>query len=228
MEWHEHDQHELYYIFSGGIRTRFREYPDLEGRAGDLLFYPADMSHQPRALDRTVMAAFRWRGATGSLGSSPLKRHDLKQRALFIYQWMLELSGNPEAASREQFNSLIELLFFHLDSSEPVSSEKNLQEMVRQQLQSTPERHFLLNDLAKAASMSKFHFSRVFQRQSGLSPMKFVRNERMAMARRLLQETSLTTETIAESLGYCDASHFSRSFREHFGVNPSTYRKAAI
>ena len=45
------------------------------------------------------------------------------------------------------------------------------------------------------------------------------------MARRLLQETALSVNGIALEVGYSDYSHFTKTFRQMFGMTPSVYRQ---
>lgn len=48
---------------------------------------------------------------------------------------------------------------------------------------------------------------------------------RMAAARSFLQDTDQTVEQIALAIGYQNACHFSRQFRQHHGIPPQSWRK---
>jgi AraC family transcriptional regulator len=78
-----------------------------------------------------------------------------------------------------------------------------------------------LDTLAATAAMSRFHFSDVFRRSTGLSPYAYVVARRMEKAKVLLSTTRLPVANVAWRLGYANAAKFARQFRRHTGVNPS-------
>jgi transcriptional regulator GlxA family with amidase domain len=55
--------------------------------------------------------------------------------------------------------------------------------------------------------------------------MEFVARVRLDHARRLLLATGRSIEAIAATVGFRSRSHFSRLFRERFGVDPSSFRR---
>ncbi|WP_433496306.1 helix-turn-helix domain-containing protein [Sphaerimonospora sp. CA-214678] len=81
-----------------------------------------------------------------------------------------------------------------------------------------------IDDLARTAMFSKFHFSRVFQRVTGLSPGRFLSAVRLREAKRLLISTSLTVTDISHLVGYSSVGTFSSRFTHSVGVSPSRYR----
>jgi AraC family transcriptional regulator len=81
-----------------------------------------------------------------------------------------------------------------------------------------------IEDMARSALFSKFHFSRVFQRVTGTSPGKFLSAMRFEEAKRLLVSTSYTISDISHRVGYNSVGTFSARFRTSVGVSPSTYR----
>ncbi len=81
-----------------------------------------------------------------------------------------------------------------------------------------------LRGLARVAMLSPFHFHRVFQALVGSTPADFVKRLRLEKALALMSRTpgpSLTT--IALKCGFSSSSDFSRSFRQRFGVPPSSF-----
>jgi AraC-like DNA-binding protein len=77
-----------------------------------------------------------------------------------------------------------------------------------------------VDDLAQAAGISRFHFSRLFRQECGMSPYQYLQRIRLARARELLAAGHAVTET-AFSVGFGDLGRFARAFREQFGVAPS-------
>lgn len=82
-----------------------------------------------------------------------------------------------------------------------------------------------IDDLARSAMFSKFHFSRVFQKVTGVSPGRFLSAMRLAEAKRLLLTTSITVADIGHRVGYNSVGTFSSRFSSSVGVSPITYRQ---
>ena len=79
--------------------------------------------------------------------------------------------------------------------------------------------------LARQATMSPRNFARVFTKQAGVTPAKFVERARIDRARRRLEATRLPVETIAYECGFGNAERMRRSFLRHLSVVPQDYRK---
>jgi AraC family transcriptional regulator len=82
-----------------------------------------------------------------------------------------------------------------------------------------------VDDMARTAMFSKFHFSRVFQRVTGVSPGRFLSAVRLQEAKHLLVTTGLTVTEISHRVGYTSVGTFSSRFRRSVGVSPTTYRQ---
>lgn len=79
-------------------------------------------------------------------------------------------------------------------------------------------------DLAKACSLSETHFRVIFKKAIGSSPLQYLTNVRMKMARTLLKSTKLQILNIAQNVGYSSISSFNRAFKSHFGQPPTAFR----
>ena len=85
-------------------------------------------------------------------------------------------------------------------------------------------RRYSVKSLAESHGIGMRQLQRIFRRERGVSPKKFLEAQRLEEARgRLLQGEGL--KVIAEDLGYCDVPHLSRAFRRFFGVGPADYRR---
>ncbi|MBV2156603.1 helix-turn-helix transcriptional regulator [Kitasatospora sp. SUK 42] len=82
-----------------------------------------------------------------------------------------------------------------------------------------------IDDMAQAAMYSKFHFSREFQRVTGVSPGRFLSALRIEEAKRLLMATALTVTEISHRVGYNSVGTFSSRFASSVGVSPSMFRQ---
>lgn len=82
-----------------------------------------------------------------------------------------------------------------------------------------------IDDLARAAMYSKFHFSRAFQRATGVSPGRFLSAMRLQEAKRLLISTTLTVTEISHLVGYSSVGTFGSRFCNTVGMAPTVYRR---
>ena len=81
-----------------------------------------------------------------------------------------------------------------------------------------------LRDLAELADVHPAHLCREFHRRTGRTIGAYVRDLRIAHARRLLEGAAPLAE-IATECGFADQSHFASAFRRTTGMTPGTYRK---
>ncbi len=80
-----------------------------------------------------------------------------------------------------------------------------------------------LADLARTATMSRFHFSRRFREATGLSPHAFIVRARAQRAAELLRQGRRSVTEAAFEAGFSDLGRFRAAFRRHVGVAPSHY-----
>ncbi len=83
-----------------------------------------------------------------------------------------------------------------------------------------------LDQLARTAIMSKFHFLRTFRDVTGVTPGRFLSAVRLEAAKHLLHTTSLNVSDIAAQVGYSSTGSFTRRFTESVGCSPTQYRHA--
>lgn len=80
-----------------------------------------------------------------------------------------------------------------------------------------------LADLAHAASLSAFHFARLFRARTGFTPAAYVRSARINRARELLRQSDLSIKQIGREVGYPQPHHFSAVFKQATGVSPRQF-----
>lgn len=79
--------------------------------------------------------------------------------------------------------------------------------------------------LAARAAMSERNFTRVFRAETGHTPAAYVESARIEAARRLLETTSATLESVAHTCGFGTVETLHRSFKRTLQVTPGEYRK---
>ncbi len=88
-----------------------------------------------------------------------------------------------------------------------------------------PEADLSVETLARRAAMSPRNFARVFTREVGTTPARFVSSARVETARRLLEESSEGLEAICSMSGLGTTESMRRAFLRSVGVAPSQYRE---
>jgi AraC family transcriptional regulator len=82
-----------------------------------------------------------------------------------------------------------------------------------------------VDDMARTAMYSKFHFSRAFLKTTGISPARFLSAMRLQEAKRLLLSTPLPIVEISQRVGYASVGSFGSRFTVNVGVSPTSYRQ---
>lgn len=84
-----------------------------------------------------------------------------------------------------------------------------------------------VDDMARAAGMSRYHFSRLFRSQTGVSPYRFLQDTRVERAAELLRAGRRSVTEVALSVGFRDLGRFGRAFRRRHGCAPSEATRRA-
>ena len=79
--------------------------------------------------------------------------------------------------------------------------------------------------LCEEVHLSKYYFCHRFKEKIGFTPMEYIKNTRLAVARQMLEETSLSVSDVAERCGFTSCSYFCRAFKESFGITAYAYRQ---
>jgi AraC-like DNA-binding protein len=83
-----------------------------------------------------------------------------------------------------------------------------------------------VDDLARAAGLSRAHFSREFRRTFGEPPHAYLLTRRLERAAALLRTTDRSVADICLSVGLRSVGSFTTSFTRTFGESPTAYRAA--
>jgi AraC-like DNA-binding protein len=81
-----------------------------------------------------------------------------------------------------------------------------------------------VDDLARAAGLSRAHFSREFRAAFGESPHEYLLTRRMERAAALLRNTDRSVADVCFSVGLQSVPSFTTSFKRTYGVTPAAYR----
>ncbi len=83
-----------------------------------------------------------------------------------------------------------------------------------------------VDDMSRAAGLSRSHFSREFTRAFGETPSAFLQTRRLERAADLLRRTDHPVARICMEVGFTSVGSFTTSFARAFGTTPTGYRAA--
>ncbi len=92
-------------------------------------------------------------------------------------------------------------------------------------IRANARRKLTVEQLAKRAAMSPSHFAHRFRDVAHVSPMRYLKHVRLEQARVLLIQPQARTSEVADRVGYGSLTHFTRDFKQHFGLAPGRYAR---
>ncbi|WP_290868959.1 helix-turn-helix domain-containing protein [Hamadaea sp.] len=135
--------------------------------------------------------------------------------------------AHSDAARELALCALEEIVLLATTAARPDRPEPRLDDRISRAqalIAADPGAPHTVRSLAAAVAISPSRFAHLYADQTGQSPMQALRDARLVFAARLLEATELPVERVAAASGFPSASHFSRAFRQRYGVPPGSYR----
>ncbi len=85
--------------------------------------------------------------------------------------------------------------------------------------------HFSIEELAAYKGLSSAYFTRLFTRETGQSPVRYLTGLRLSHALSLLLNTTMPVEAVARDCGFSCGNYFCKVFRRASGCTPAEYRR---
>lgn len=82
-----------------------------------------------------------------------------------------------------------------------------------------------VEDMANRLNLDRSYFGKIFRENMGQSPQEFLIRYRLSKAAELLKTTDLSIKDISVQVGYPNQLHFSRAFKNVYGLSPRSYRQ---
>lgn len=184
--------------------------------------------------DVTHLLWFHFRGS----GIRDLMEHLIRNHAVpfqsslpeledsFLELFQLTSAGCHETELSSHIYGLLMKIF--REYSPDLSKEENLPREMKEILSYMEENlcaGVSLEQLCTHIHMGQSHFSHMFKRYFGISPMQYYKSRRMEHACLLLREHPGSVDEISALLGYLDSGYFRKSFKNFFGITPAAYRR---
>lgn len=164
----------------------------------------------------------------------PVYRSNAKDLAKALEQEMLYIAQN---SSLPPFH-LIGHLYLFLDyltrssASRKLLRSGKLRDFYVKEAFSFIEQNFQndisVEDIAAFCNLNRSYFGKIFRDAVGKSPQEFLISYRMAKAAELLKLTELSVGDIGNAVGYPNLLHFSRAFKNTYGISPRQWRAENI
>ncbi len=225
MEFHEHDHHELIVLLEGRMQVRGAKGQVWKAQAGELLIYPAGVAHEEssdaEAPVRTLFFSFH--------GEAP---EDIRafsgtgDRVITLARFLFhELIASYPNLNQTKLCAYLNLMALELSPPRVLDVHAQLVDKANLYLADHYSEPVQLEDLARACHCSKFHFARIYKEQTGLSPMRALKQLRIQQAQELLRTSLLSLSAIAEQCGFSNEYHLSREFKRITGLGTRDFRK---
>ncbi len=89
----------------------------------------------------------------------------------------------------------------------------------------TPKPRYSLTEMARHVNLSPWWLCHRFSAQTGQSPRQYQKSLKLQRAAELLVTTFLCVKEVMDKVGVSDLRHFTRSFKQSYGLTPSQYRQ---
>lgn len=191
------------------------------------VFYP-----EPDAWDRIVGDSFTRAGNTASLLFSQPVIEDRKLLTTIKALFACHHSTDNELLIQELYQQvMIDLMQRHMKTS--ISMEENSSryaEVLKRSIEYINDHigdKLLLDDIARSAFLSPFHFLRIFNKLMGMTLHQYVLALRIERAKSYLLKNKTSIETTYKLVGFTDQSHFTKVFRKMTGLTPRQFKQTA-
>ena len=250
---HAHDYFAIMCVMSGKLTHTIEDYAPMILEAGDICFIPNGVKHAVESYDydmilinimvtRSVfesaffeilsednmLAVFFRRALEGKRNHDYMlfktgENADLRSIVLFMF---FEYYYSEKYYSRILSNMLQSFFSFILRDYEtyfrPTEDKKKLE------IAGYLQKHYKEATLKSTAAYFHYnqaYFSRMIKEYTGKTFSELIREYRMNQAVKLLEESDFMVNEIAQMVGYGSIEHFTRAFRDDFGISPLQYRK---
>ena len=140
---------------------------------------------------------------------------------------LYKLIGDRNAYAKCHQIALIYQFFLLLLRNSSRKTVVDIAESVKRIIDYNFDKNMTVKDIASMLYISPEHLTRQFAEKYQISPKEYLVEKRIAHAKRLLRETTVSVKEISASVGYADPLYFSRLFKKKEGMSPMAYREGA-
>ena len=167
---------------------------------------------------------------TGLCPDNPVYRASYKDIAETMKEEMLYIVNHKEESSFHLIGHLYLFIDSLVRSSSSVHHRRgtSLRDFYIKEAFSFIEQNFQndisIEDISAFCGLNRSYFGKIFRENTGKSPQDFLISYRMTKATELLKLTNLSVGDIGNAVGYPNQLHFSRAFKNTYGISPRQWR----
>ena len=230
---------ELTYVDQGSLHS-VADGQDLLLEQGDITVYTADQWHMQYAdigvAPRFVTISFELSG--DDLSSLRNRKIAAPQQVVTLLQQMLrELESSDQFSADMIIAMLGQVLMLLLRQAEApatdkpkasnsLNSENQIIRRAQQYISDHLREKLSVPLVAKMVDVSPSYLTALFHKNLQISPAEYIRRLKLQESKQMIRENSRTSTEIAAALQYSTVHHFSRQFKEKFGITPTEYARS--
>ncbi len=234
-----HPMAELTYVDQGAMHSVV-DGQDLLLRQGDLVIYGPGQWHMQYAdigvAPRYVTISFEISGV--ELNPLLNRKFAAPQNVVSLLQKMLREQERMDAYSNDiiltQLNLMLLMLLREaaapkntkLQTSNSIHSENEIIRQAQQYVSTHIREKLSVPLVARQVDVSPSYLTALFHKNLQISPGEYIRRIKLQESKQMIRENNLNFTEIAAELQYSTVHHFSRQFKEKFGITPTEYAKS--
>ena len=230
---------ELTYVDQGSMHSVV-EGQDILLKQGDLVIYGPNQWHMQYA---EIGVAPRFVTITFDISNGDLtpllnRKFTAPQHTVTLLQQMLQEQEKMDAFSSNIILARLELLLLlllredkepragKLQTSNAVHSENEIIRQAQQYISTHIREKLSVPLVARQVDVSPSYLTALFHKNLQISPGEYIRRTKLQESKQMIRENNLNFTEIAAELQYSTVHHFSRQFKEKFGITPTEYAKS--
>ena len=234
-----HPMPELTYVDQGSLHS-VADGRDLLLKQGDIVIYAPNQWHMQYAdidvAPRFVTITFDMEGE--SLAPLFNRKFTAPRQAQTLLRQMLREQEELDAFSNDMIISQLNMLLLtllresaapstvKLQTSNAIHSENEIIRKAQQYITSHIREKMSVPLVARQVDVSPSYLTALFHKNLQISPGEYIRRIKLQESKQMIRENDLNFTEIAAALQYSTVHHFSRQFKEKFGITPTEYAKS--
>jgi len=234
-----HPMLELTYVDQGSLHS-VADGVDLLLKQGEMVLYGPNQWHMQYAdigmAPRYITVTFDARGLDWQILAN--RKFAAPQKVAALMQQMLREQERMDAYSTDMILSELTLLLVllmrqaespaeaKLQTSNSIHSENEIIRRAQIYVSTHVREKMTVPSLARQVDVSPSYLTALFHKNLQISPGEYIRRIKLQESKQMIRENNLNFTEIAAELQYSTVHHFSRQFKEKFGITPTEYAKS--